>query len=49
MADKQMIIYCDDTRDLIEIIAGLVREGLTFEAHMVSRGGDWKIVLTGGF
>lgn len=40
-------IYCEDVPTLCEIIAELVRQGLTFEACAHPRG--WRIRLTGGF
>lgn len=38
------------TAQLAEIIAGLVKEGLTFECQPDSRcAGTWIITLTGGY
>jgi hypothetical protein len=42
-----MFIYIDTISELTEIVAGLVREGLTFE--VVERNGQYLITLTGGF
>ena len=42
-----MTINDIETKDLAEIVAGLVREGVTFEA--TQRRGLWTITLTGGF
>jgi len=41
-------ILCDRL-DLAFIVAGLVREGVTFEAERQGGMGTWKITLTGGF
>ena len=43
-----MFILADDTAAMVAIVAGLVREGVTFEAHEIN-GGRWRIELTGGF
>ena len=40
-----MTINCDTMMDFQLVIAGLVREGLTFEAHTR----DLSITLTGGY
>lgn len=34
--------------DLAKIVAGLVREGVTFRVNMTGKG-DWTITLLGGF
>ena len=40
-------IFVSNIDELIKIVAGLVREGLT---HTVSKNGDkWQITLNGGF
>lgn len=45
-----MTIEHIETSELAAIVAGLVREGVTFEARpSVTRAGCWRIVLTGGF
>ena len=41
-------ILCDRD-DLAFIIAGLVREGVTFEARKAGGMGQWTITLTGGY
>lgn len=35
--------------DLAFIVAGLVREGVTFKVTRTGNMGTWKITLTGGF
>ena len=40
-----MTIECATMADFVAIIAGLVREGCTFEAH----SGSQTITLTGGY
>jgi len=40
-----MIIYYQDMNEMLDIIAGLVQRGLTFEVHTMT----CKIVLTGGY
>lgn len=42
-----MLIECNTTSELIEIVAGLVAKGLTFKAEPMD--GGWKITLTGGY
>ena len=42
-----MTIERIDISELAEIIAGLVKQGLTFQARPVN--GTWTIELTGGF
>lgn len=42
-----MTIECDTTDDLTAIVAGLVREGLTFECRKAR--GLWIVTLTGGY
>lgn len=37
------------TEALATIVAGLVREGLTFEVVPGTLDGNWDITLTGGF
>ena len=43
-----MFIYCDTIEQLTEIVAGLVKQGLTFSAQMQQHSAGWKITLTGG-
>ncbi|CAB5079569.1 hypothetical protein UFOVP143_32 [uncultured Caudovirales phage] len=43
-----MTIHNIETSQLAAIIAGLVQQGLTFDAHSHSVG-LWTITLTGGF
>lgn len=38
-------IQCDDLDELIKVCAGLVQQGVTFEAHTH----NLVVVLTGGF
>ena len=45
---SNMVIRHIDVSQLATIVAGLVREGLTFEA-IADLGGTWTIKLTGGF
>ena len=40
-----MIIYFQDLNEMVTIVDGLVRKGLTFEVHTMS----CKIILTGGY
>ncbi len=40
-----MTIKCDNMAEFIQVIAGLVREGCTFEAHTSSL----EVICTGGF
>ena len=40
-----MTIYYQDMNEMLDIIAGLVQRGLTFEVHTMT----CKIVLTGGY
>ena len=40
-----MIIYYQDINEMLDITAGLVQRGLTFEVHTMT----CKIVLTGGY
>ena len=42
-----MIIKVETIQELIEIVAGLVKENLTFVAG--KHGDHWEIELTGGF
>ena len=35
--------------DLAEIIAGLVKQGITFEAYQKNGSDFWNINLTGGY
>lgn len=42
-----MTIEYIDVKDLPAIVAGLVREGVKFEA--APRGDYWIIILTGGY
>jgi hypothetical protein len=42
-----MKIKAETIKELVEIIAGLVKEGLTFIAS--KQGSCWEIELTGGF
>ena len=44
----QQIVHIT-TSQLATIIAGLVREGLTFECHPGTRVDEWTITLLGGF
>ncbi len=44
-----MFIYCDTIEQLTEIVAGLVKQGLTFSAQMQQHSAGWKITLTGGY
>ena len=43
-----MKIEVKTIQELVEITAGLVKEGVTFEAHCDTKG-LWIINLTGGF
>lgn len=43
----QQSITVYDISDLVELVAGLVRKGLTFEAK--HDGASWVVKLTGGF
>lgn len=43
-----MAIIDIETKDLATIVAGLAREGVTFECRPQGRG-LWTITLTGGF
>ena len=43
-----MNIVASDTQQMLEIVAGLVTRGLTFEAAALNNG-TWNIELTGGF
>lgn len=40
-----MTIYCDTIEEFLDVIAGLVRRGLTFTAESKT----FEIVLTGGY
>ena len=40
-----MIIYYQEMSEMLDIVEGLLRKGLTFEVHTMS----CKIVLTGGY
>lgn len=42
-----MTIRADSTEQMIEIVAGLVQKGLTFNAVETNQG--WEITLTGGY
>jgi len=42
-----MTITVKTIQELVEITAGLVKEGLTFNTN--KKGGVWIIELTGGF
>lgn len=46
-----MTIENIETKDLAAIVAGLVKQGLTFKCQPMEGhyGGGWKITLTGGF
>lgn len=44
-----MIILVDTIEELVQVTAGLVREGLTFRAAKVGAGGRWEITLLGGY
>ena len=44
-----MIILVDSIEELVEIVAGLVKEGLTFSAAKTGAGGRWEVTLKGGF
>jgi hypothetical protein len=44
-----VFIYCDTIEQLTEIVAGLVKQGLTFSAQMQQHSAGWKITLTGGY
>ena len=41
-----MHIYCDNLDEMIEAVAGLVKNGLTFKS--TKKNGMWDIELTGG-
>ena len=43
-----MIIHDVHTNELAEVIAGLVKQGLTFDVYGTSVN-VWKVVLTGGY
>lgn len=43
-----MVITCYDMPNYIQVIAGLVREGLKFRS-LVTSDGSFTIELTGGF
>ena len=42
-----MTIRCDTIDEMTEVVAGLVRQGLTFESR--PQGSGWLITLTGGY
>jgi len=42
-----MIIEAETIQELVEITAGLAKEGVTFKAK--EKDGVWIITLTGGF
>ena len=42
-----MTITCENTEEMVEVIAGLVQRGLTFNVTEATYG--WLITLTGGF
>jgi len=42
-----MMIKVETIEELVKIIAGLVKEGVTFTAS--KQGGRWEIELTGGY
>lgn len=43
-------IRCNSTSEMVLVVAGLVREGLTFTCRPDAiAGGLWLIVLTGGY
>ena len=44
-----MYIRGIETSALATIVAGLVKEGLTFEATRGEYPGEWDIELTGGY
>lgn len=43
-----MTIRAISTEQMVEIVAGLVKNGLTFEATPAPHG-EWNIKLTGGY
>jgi len=43
-----MNILASDTQQMLDIVAGLVTRGITFESQRVDNG-TWNIELTGGF
>ncbi len=47
--EATMRINAIPTESLATIVAGLVREGVTFDVSPSSLDGLWNIVLTGGF
>jgi hypothetical protein len=42
-----MDIFCEDMATLIEVVSGLVKQGLTFQAYEYN--GGWRVHLTGGY
>jgi len=44
-----MVVYADSLEQMVEIVAGLVREGLSFESEYQGSERGWKISLTGGY
>lgn len=42
-------IKCMTTLEMVTVVAGLVREGVTFKAYAEFGTGVWTITLTGGY
>ena len=42
-------IRCGTTNEMVLVVAGLVREGVTFECRPEVTTGVWVITLTGGY
>ena len=44
-----MIVLVDSIEELAELLAGFVKQGVTFKAAKVGTGGRWEVTLTGGY
>ena len=44
-----MTVLVDSIEELAELLAGFVKQGVTFTAAKVGSGGRWEVTLTGGY
>jgi len=42
-------IKCQTTLEMVTVVCGLVREGVTFKCYAEAITGIWTITLTGGY
>ena len=42
-------IKCQTTLEMVTVVCGLVREGVTFKCYAEALTGIWTITLTGGY